>query len=239
MKEKRKNGFTLIESLISLSLSLIIFISAFEFFGISRKVFFKLNRQEQTEEAATFSLDKMRIDILGAGLGLIQPIKMGLIEGLSTTYGTLSIICRDKEIHFSHDLVSGQTRISLGHSYKIKRGQQICIFDSQKGEVKSTISSSRKSVIFASPLKESYLKEESSLVLLKKISFFWDKKTKTLRRKVNNSPSQPLLEDVIQFDFDYVESSNLIKIRFTLESNKEKTYEISILPKNMALANTR
>lgn len=239
MRAKRKKGFSLIESLISLSVSLIIFISAFEFFGVSRNVFLSLNKEEKAEEAATFSLDKMRIDILEAGLGLIQPIQSGLLEGLTVTDSTLTILCKEKEIPLSQDLVRGQTRISLSRSCKTKRGQQLCIFDSQKGEVKSISSAGRRSIILSSPLKESYTKKESSLVLLRRISYFLDEKTKILRRKVNNSPSQPLLEAVTQFNFDYDESSNLVRLRFILESNKEKPYEMSILPKNMALATSK
>lgn len=236
MRVKRKKGFSLIESLISLSVSLIIFISAFEFFGVSRNVFLSLNKEEKAEEAATFSLDKMRIDILEAGLGLIQPIKSGLLEGLTVTDSTLTILCKEIEIPLNQDLTSGQTRISLSRSYKIKRGQQICVLDSQKGEVKSISSADKKSIILASSLEKSYSKEESSLVLIRSISYFLDEKTKILRRKVNNSPSQPLLEDVTQFNFYYNESSNLVRLRFILESNKEKPYEMSIFPKNMALA---
>ncbi len=239
IRTKRKKGFSLIESLISLSVSLIIFISAFEFFGFSRDVFLSLNKQEKAEEAATFSLDKMRIDILEAGLGLIQPIQSGLLAGLTVTDSMLTTLSRESEIPLNQDLVSGQTRISFSRSYKANKGQQICIIDSRKGEVKSISSAGRRSIILASPLEESYTKEDSALILLKRISYFLDEKTNILRRKVNTSPSQPLLEDVAQFDFDYDEPSNLVRVCFILESNKEKPYEMSILPKNMALANSK
>ncbi len=239
MRAKRKKGFSLIESLISLSLGFIIFISAFEFFGFSRNVFLALNKEEKAEEAATFSLDKMRIDILEAGLGLIQPIRSGLLEGLTVKDSTLTTLCREIEIPLSQDLVRGQTRISFSRSYKIKRGQQVCIIDPQKGEVLSVSSASRKSIILVSPLEESYLKGESSLILLKRISYFLDKKKNILRRKVNNSPAQPLLEEVAQFDFVHDEPSNLVRLCFILESNKEKSYEMSLLPKNMALADSK
>lgn len=238
-KRKNKKGFSLIESLISLSVSLIIFVSAFEFFGLSRNVFLNLNKQEKAEEAATFSLDKMRIDILQAGLGLLRPIQFGLLEGLTITDGMLTTLSRETEIPLNQDLVRGQTRISFSRSYKIKRGQQICVFDSQKGEVKSVSTAAKKSIILASPLEESYKKEESSLVLIKSVSYFLDEKTNILRRKVNNSPSQPLLEEVSQFNFYHDESTILVHLYFILESNEEKPYEISILPKNMALATSK
>ena len=54
MKTKRRAGFSLIESLISLSVSLIIFVSAFEFFGVSRNVFLSLNKQEKAVKRQHF-----------------------------------------------------------------------------------------------------------------------------------------------------------------------------------------
>jgi len=220
MRVRRKKGFSLIESLLSLSIGLIIFISAFGFFDVSRNIFLNLNKQEKAEEAATFSLDKMRIDILEAGLGLIQPIRSGLLEGLTVTDSTLTTLCKEIEVPLSQDLTSGQTRIALSQSHNINTGQKICIFDSQKGEIKSISTADKKSIILASPLQESYTKEECSVVLIRSVSYFLDEKTKILRRKVNNSPSQPLLEDVAQFNFDYDESTNLVRLGFILESNK-------------------
>ena len=84
------------------------------------------------------------------------------------------------------------------------------------------------------------------MILLEKISVYLDEAKKILRRKVNNSPSQPLCEDVAFFDFNYEKLSNLAGLRLGLESkyskyklNEEKAYEISVFPKNMALASWR
>jgi type II secretory pathway pseudopilin PulG len=71
-------GFSLIESLLSLSLFLIIFLSSLEFFGFTRDIFLKLKTKQEVKEAALATLDKMRFDLLKAGLGLQQPISLGV-----------------------------------------------------------------------------------------------------------------------------------------------------------------
>ena len=62
-----------------------------------------------------------------------------------------------------------------------------------------------------------------------------DEKTHILRRRVNSSPSQPLLEGVFSFAFEYEETSNLVRLSLCFMEQMEEEYEILIFPKNMAL----
>ena len=72
-KKRRKTtkGFSLIESLISLSLFLIIVLTCFELFGITRDTFLKLKNNEEAREAVLAALDKIRTDILAGGYCLV------------------------------------------------------------------------------------------------------------------------------------------------------------------------
>ena len=96
-----------------------------------------------------------------------------------------------------------------------------------------------ESVVISSPLEHLYLREKTSIVLLRTISIFHDGKKRILRRKVNSSPSQPLLEEASSFSFNLDKAANLVRLRLAHSVNKEKFYEISIFPKNTALAATR
>lgn len=232
-------GFSLIESLLSLSLFLIIVLASLEFFGFTRNIFLKLKSKEETREAALSAMDKMKIDLLSGGSGLLEPIQLGLIEGISENNGALIIISKDKNLSHLNNLVTGQTRILLKSTYEVKRGREICIFDSLKGEIKSISSVDKKSIILSSPLNFSFLKEKTCVFLLRKISLFFDKDKQTIRRKVNSSPPQPLLEEATLFGFNYEKATNLARLRLALKPNREKEYEISVFPKNIALAITR
>lgn len=233
---KGKKGFSLLESLLSLSLFLIIILSSLEVFGIARNVFFKLNAEEKKREGVSFALDRMRLDLLDAGRGLDKPIQWELLEGISRENEALTLLYKEDEFRADADLSAGQERISLQGIQIIKKHRQMCIQDSQKGEVKTVTSSDKGSIILTSPLNFSYAQQETSLVLLRKITYFLDEKTQILRRRVNTSPAQPLLEDVSQFFFTYDEPTHLLKLQITLKEEKEKMYEICVFPKNMALA---
>jgi hypothetical protein len=93
-----------------------------------------------------------------------------------------------------------------------------------------------ESIVLSSPLNFSFIKEKTSLIIVKKITLYLDEKKPTLRRKVNSSPAQPLLEETSFFDFERNKAVNLVKLRLQLKTNKEKFYEISVFPKNAALA---
>lgn len=236
---KEEKGFSLLESLLSLSLFLIILLSSLEVFGIARNVFFKLNAEEKKREGVSFALDRMRLDLLDAGRGLDKPIQWGLLEGVNRENEALTLLYKEDEFRADADLLAGQERISLQGTQIIKKQRQICIQDSKNGEVKTVISSDKESIILISPLNFSYAQQETSLVLLRKITYFLDEKAQTLRRRVNASSSQPLLEGVSHFYFTYDESTHLLRLQITLKEEKEKMYEISVFPKNMALAETR
>jgi len=238
-RKNREKGVSLVESLLSLSLFFLLFFSSLQFFGFARYSFFKLKEAEKAEEGALLALEKMKIDILQGGLGLLKPLKLGLLKGIEEKIKALIILSKEKDFHLLANVVPGQTQILLANAKGMKKGKEICIFDSKKGEIKGISSLTSKSITLDSPLNYSFLKEESSILLLRKISLFIDEKKQIIRRKVNNSSAQPLLEEIISFDFSYQEASNIINLRLVPKSEKEKKYEISVFPKNMALAYIR
>ena len=231
-------GFSLIESLLSLTLSLIIVLSSLEFFGFTRNLFFKLKTKQEVKEAALATLDKMRFDLLEAGLSLQQPISLGVLDGITESEDTLIIISKEKTFTPLGDLVAGQTIIQLISTSKLKKGRKICVFGSTKGEVKSISSVDKERIVLSSPLNFSFLKEETSVFLLREVFLFLDKNKHTLRRKVNTSPAQPLLEEVGLFDFHHERATNLVRLSLSFTTNKEKVYETFVFPKNIALASS-
>ena len=132
-----KKGLSLLECLLSLSLFFLIFIGSIEFFGISRNVFLRLSTEEKTEEAVSFALDRIRIDLLDSGRGLSDAMKLGLTEGIKENEKGLTIYSKERGYSLASDLFSGQERIDLQTSSNIKKGREICIYDSEKGEKKS------------------------------------------------------------------------------------------------------
>jgi hypothetical protein len=237
--KRQEKGLSLVESLISLSIFLAIVLASLEFFGFSRSLYLKLKTQEETGLAAFSALERMKTDLLRAGAGLLDPIHLNLVEGITKADEALIILSKEKNFPPVTNLFEGQTRIQLESTEGIKKEREICIFDSSKGELKSISSVDKKSIALSSPLGFSFLKEKTRLALLERISLFYDSEEKTIRRKVNSSPAQPLLEEAASLSFDYEKTTNIVRLRLALASRKEKIYEISVYPKNTALANSR
>jgi type II secretory pathway pseudopilin PulG len=237
---KRSNsGFSLIESLLSLSLFLFILVSSLEFFVFTRNHFFNLKNEQEINQAAYATLDKIRLDLCECGRGLIAPQSKGLLDAIQANGNTLIVRSMDRDIPLGSDLTVGQTFIPLSSTTGIKKGQKLCFTDAGKGEIKTISSVDKHGLTLNSPLNSSYRKDETKFILIRTIFFYLDSDQGILRRKVNASPAQPLLEDVSAFDVFYEAASNIVSLSLILKMKEEKKYETSIFPKNMALVSTQ
>lgn len=236
---KQKNsGFSLIESLLCLSLFAFILVSSFEFFISTRNHFFDLKEEQEVNQAAYATLDRVRLDVVESCRGLIALQSSGLLEAIKVD-NVLTIKSMDMDIPLEHDLVAGQTFITLASTTGLKKGQELCITAIDKGEVKTITSVGNQGIALSSALDSSYPKDETNLLLVRTVSIYLDAERGVLRRKVNASPAQPLLEEVQSFDFTYDAASNILSICLTLTTREENVYETSIFPKNMALASAQ
>lgn len=239
MKKHSNLGFSLIESLLSLSLFLIILVASLEFFISTRNHFFNLKNEQEVNLAAYATLDKIRLDLCECGCGLIVAQSKGLLEAIQVINDTLIIQSKAKDIIPENDLVAGQSFIPVASTTGIKKGQYLCFTDPEKGEVKTIISVNKHGITLSSSLNSSYLKDETTFILIRTISFYLDAGRRILRRKVNASPAQPLLEDVTDFEATYETTSNIVSLSLILTTKEEKEYESSIFPKNMALVSAQ
>jgi hypothetical protein len=228
-------GFSLIESLLSLAFFLMIILSSLEFFGTTRKIFFRLREAQETSAGSVAALEKIRIDLLHAGQGLAQPINLGVIDGIELKNETLGLIIGEKSYPLIADLSPGQTTVRLPDTEGLRPGREICIYDGSQGEVLSIESVDKTAMRLSLPPMNLYRQQDGRIVLLQKILFYLERGTSILRRKVNASSAQPLIEGVRFFGFSYNGHSSLAQVQIGLEKEPEKTHEISVLLKNVAL----
>jgi prepilin-type N-terminal cleavage/methylation domain-containing protein len=219
-----QRGFSLLESLISLFLFLLIVLFCCDCFISVRNHFSKLKESETSNTAAYAALDRMRRDLLDAGLGLAQALELRILEGISEEQGALVVLSKSEELAVEEALAIGQQRIPTTDAKKVKRGQQIAIMNSTGGEVHIVASVDQNSFVIGSPLSSNYVQEDTNVVLLR------------IRRKINASPAQPLLEDVASFEFAYIRDANLVKLAVRLKIDEERKYETTVFPKNTGMA---
>jgi len=231
----KRKGFSLVESLLSLVFFLIIIMSSLEFFGTTRKIFFRLKEAQETGAGAAAALAKIRIDLLHAGQGLAQPIGLGILDGIELQNETLGLIIGEKAYVLTSDLPAGQADVPLPDTLGLRAGREVCIFDARCGEILGVESVDKDMMRLSPPTTNTYRRQDGKIVLLQKVSLYLERGSSILRRKVNASPAQPLLEGVRFFGFSYDGHSNLAQVQIGLEKEPEKTHEISVLLKNIAL----
>jgi type II secretory pathway pseudopilin PulG len=232
----KTRGFTVLETLLVLGLSLLVFMAAFEFFGLARNLFTKLKGAEENNQAAVAALDKIRTDLLQAGQGLVTALRHGVVESVLPDPQTLTISTLEKAYGLTQDLLAGQTRLPLQTVTGLSPQREVCLTEEGWSELHTLLACTQNAVVLAEPLQASFSMNLGRLLLIEKVVYYLDGPAGVLRRKVNASSPQPLLDDVASFTFSYDKATNLAKAGFTLKSSQEKKYEISIFPKNIGLS---
>jgi type II secretory pathway pseudopilin PulG len=232
----RRPGFSLLESLICLSLFLFIFLSALQIFTITRDQFGKLRDKHESEQAVLTALEKIRLDLQESGRGLTIPSRLGLLTTLEAGGGHMTLIQADSEYSTPTNLAAGQNRITLSRAPDLRKNHRLCLFNRTQGEVREVLRIQGKDCILKEPLQYSYSAENTTLIKLKKTAYYLDANNHILRRKVNAAPAQPMLEDTAVFLPEFNPGSNLIRIQLSLIKKKENIYVMSFYPKNISLA---
>ena len=231
----KARGFTLTEVLVGLALSLFMVIAVFEFFGIARDLFGKLKGEEVNTQSAEAALDKIRIDLQKAGQGLVAPMRDATIAGVEINGQTLTIALAERTYLLGQDLLPGQNRVPLATMSGLSAQREVCLVENGWGELHSVATVESAAIVLGEPLQSAFSRLGGQLHLIEKIAYFLDGPSGILRRKVNASPAQPLLEDVAAVDFQYDSSVNLAKAGLSLQNAKRRKYEISVFPKNIGL----
>ncbi|MGZ5439670.1 MAG: PilW family protein [Candidatus Aminicenantales bacterium] len=123
----KRDGFTLIECLLGLALSLFVISTGLEFFIRAEKAFLLLKEREEAGQAALAALDRMRIDLLHAGRGLSLEIGLGLVAAAEATAAELRTMSLEKTLTLAADAQAGDTRLPLESTADITAGQQLTL----------------------------------------------------------------------------------------------------------------
>ena len=230
-------GFTLLECLIALSLSFFIVCAALAFFGSAGGHFADLREREETAQDALAALDKIRIDVIRSGQGLAVPAGLGAIRPFEPTADGLATVRAERAWLLGGDVPPGAARIPLaGGLGDIKPGREVCLWDDIRAEVRTVAAVEAGEVVVSEPLAFGFASRAASFALLERVRLIWDEAAGTLRRKVNQSSAQPLLETARAVLIQCDAGANLVRVRLALEAQGEPYYEILIFPKNPALA---
>jgi hypothetical protein len=232
----KKRGYSFTEVLLGLSLSLFMFIAAFEFLGVTRSLFTQLKNAEEENLAAVAALEKVRIELAQAGRGLVSSLRRTSVAGIEIAGTTLTISVVEQAYDLAQDTAAGQILVRLRSVSGLSPRREACLVEGGWSELHTISSCGTGTITLGEPLQASFSKGGGKLLLIEKIAYFLDGSSCILRRKVNGGSPQPLLEGVAACDFSYDATANLAKASFSLQTSQEKKYETSVFPKNIGLA---
>jgi prepilin-type N-terminal cleavage/methylation domain-containing protein len=235
----RRSGFTLIECLLGLALSLLVLTAGFEFYARTQKVFTRLKAREEASQAALAAIDRMRIDLLHAGRGLAVEIGLGLVEAAAADAGELRTVSLERDLELAAGAGAGDTRLLLVSTAEIAAGQAVVLRDGAAGEVRTVVRVEPGAVAIDAPLERSYAPAGPGATaprLLELIVFRLDAAAGILRRRVNASPAQPLAEDIAAASWSLDPAAPLVRLRIEPRTEGAPPHEATVFLKNAALA---
>jgi type II secretory pathway pseudopilin PulG len=232
----KNSGFTLIECLLGLTLSLFVITAGLEFFIGAQRSFSRLKEREEAGQAALAALDRMRIDLLHAGRGLSSEIGLGLVEAAEASADELRTTSLEKELRLSAEAHAGDTRLFLVSTTDIAVGQRLTLREGPAGEARTIARVEAGAIIIDTPLMRNYTPATATLSLLELVAYFVDRPSRILRRRVNTASAQPMLENTAAAAWSLDPIAPLVRIRLEIGVEGAHPHEATVFLKNPALA---
>ena len=234
-----RRGFTLVECLVGLALSLVVVTAGLQFFGSAQRLFLSLKEREESGQAALSAVDRMRIDLLHAGRGLADETALGLVVPVRATDAELRTVSLEKSLTLAADVAVGGSRLLLESTTDIAAGQEVSLRDGPSGEIRTVAGIEGSAIVLDSPLGAGYAAATAVLALLENVAYFRDETTRVLRRRVNASPAQPLLDNTTSVSWSHDPEARLVTIRIEIAAEGANSYGTTVFLKNPALAGIR
>jgi prepilin-type N-terminal cleavage/methylation domain-containing protein len=232
----RRAGFTLIECLIGLSISLFVLTAGLQFYAGAQRLFAGVKAREEGDQAALAALDRMRIDLLHAGGGLVDEIRLGLVEAAEATPADLRLVSVERPLRLTVEAGTGSTRLRLASTAEIAAGQLISLRAGGAGELRRVAQVVGDEVLLEAPLERGYAPDSTEAALIETVTYYLDGASGTLRRRVNASAAQPLVENAAAAQWTLDPSGSLVRVRLELTIQGVHAHETTVFLKNAALA---
>jgi hypothetical protein len=211
-------------------------LAGIEVFAAGRGVFFRHDALQEREERAATGLDRVRLDVREAGLGLVEPAMLGLVVGLAAQSERVLLSSVEKEAPLNDDAAAGTSFLPLSTASGFAVGRTVCLHVPGRGEIGAVAAVREDGILLAAPLRDGYPAVATSLLLVRTVEIFWDRDARILRRRVNGGSAQPLVEGVSGFFCRLDSASQVLGLELYLDGNEETAYAAAILPKNVLLS---
>ncbi len=225
-------GFSLIETLLSLALSMILMFAGINTIMGTAESCEKIGRKQDEQEEIFHVVDLLRKDLATCGMRLSLSDKLLNLNLLTTDKQEIKITYGISDSILMQEGIKGSEAIEVKDSKGIKKDKQIIIqnFFSNTAQKINVLRRDKNTLILEEPLQYNF-STGSSVILIKEISYKWFKDKKILKRKVDKGYFQPLMEGVSDFTYKYfADNQSLV---YKMEINKKAQVRGYIFLNNM------
>lgn len=215
-----EKGFSLLETLISLTLSLFILLFTSIFVNSVKKESLKAVKEMEDLQELFSGIDRISFEIKRCGLGLTSFWESENFKILSISNDTISLRRCGGYTLLKEKAHQGEKNIHVEDPSLLKEGREVLITDLIKFEKNKILKIDKNAIILSDNLKNDYL-EDSKIILINLVSFKYDKNKKILRMFQNSGSYQPFIENVESFSIIKDGNSIILNLLF---NRKEFTF---------------
>lgn len=174
-----RRGSSLIEALLAMCLFSLIGLAGLEAFSAGRRVFFKMDADEERDSRAAAGMDRAKLDIREAGRGLGDAIRRGLAAGIAADENGFMVACLEREAAPATALAAGNKIVPLADPDGLAAGRTVCLLSSGGGEIGTIAKVLSDGIELAAPLARDYPGDDASLLLLRTVEILWNRKKRS------------------------------------------------------------
>lgn len=208
-----EKGFSLIETIISLTLSLFVLLFTSLFVDFVREEILLGKERMENLQGFYSGIDMIGNEIKRCGLGLSHLWETEDFKIFQILDDTIFLRRGDGKTLLSDKALRGEDRISVDEPFKFKEGREIVVTNFIKFENKK-IKKKEENILFLSEALKNDYSERSLVIQINYVSFKYDRRKKVLRMSQNSGPFQPLIENIEGLSFKKEGNSLTLKVYF-------------------------
>lgn len=215
-------GFSLIEVLVAMGLSVLVLIMVVTHVNHSLRVSRKVIDNQRKMEMIFHTMEMIRSDLTKCGMRLREPARIFGLSFFGSSSSSFSVTYGISSETLLENSSCGDQNIAINRSDFFQKGKAIVIYnpEGQAYEFNEIISRSGNQVKLKNLLMHDY-PQYSPVVALKEVEYKLYPKECVLKRKVNQGYFQPLIEDVTDFYVQFYPEANSVFYRIEV-SEKEQ-----------------
>ncbi len=190
-----EKGFSLTETIISMTLSLFILFFTSLFVDFVRKESFKGKEEMEDLQEIYSGIDRLGYEIKRCGIGLSLSWENNDFKILSISEDSISLRRGNGKSLLKERVFKGEKRIIVEEPFLFKEGREVIITNKIRFERNKILKIEKDEIRLSDGLENEY-PEGAEVIQINFISFKYDSGKKVLRMSQNSGPYQPFIEGI-------------------------------------------